>query len=94
MQITSILAVYFLFWVFTAFLMLPLGVRTAEEAGEPLVPGQAESAPVNFNPRRLARRATVVAAALTALFVANYELGWVTMADIDFLPDPPRTLEN
>ncbi len=92
MQITSILAIYFLFWVFSAFLLLPFGVRTAEEAGEALVPGQAESAPVNFNPRRLMGRATLVAAGLTALFVANYEAGWVTMADIDFLPKPPPSI--
>jgi predicted secreted protein len=92
MQITSILAIYFLFWVFTAFLMLPFGVRTAEEAGEPLVPGQAESAPVNFNPRRVAGRASVVAAVLTALFVVNYQMGWVTMADLDFLPKPPPSI--
>lgn len=94
MQITSILAIYFLFWVFSAFLMLPFGVRTAEEAGEPLVPGQAESAPVNFNPRRLAARATVVAAVLTTLFVVNYEQGWVTMADLDFLPKPPSAFSD
>lgn len=94
MQITSILAIYFLFWVFSAFLMLPFGVRTAEEAGEQLVPGQAESAPVNFNPRRLAARATVVAAVLTTLFVVNYEQGWVTMADLDFLPKPPPALSD
>lgn len=92
MQITSILAIYFLFWVFTAFLMLPFGVRTAEEAGEALVPGQAESAPVNFNPRRVAARATVFAALFTALFVANYEMGWVTAADLDFLPKPPPSI--
>ncbi|MFN4039352.1 MAG: DUF1467 family protein [Erythrobacter sp.] len=94
MQITSILAIYFLFWVFTAFLMLPFGVRTAEEAGQPLVPGQAESAPVNFNPRRLAARATILASVLTALFVVNYEKGWVTMADLDFLPKPPSALAD
>ncbi|MGY6636467.1 MAG: hypothetical protein ABS49_09375 [Erythrobacter sp. SCN 62-14] len=94
MQITSILAIYFLFWVFTAFLMLPFGVRTAEEAGEALVPGQAESAPVNFQPKRLLLRATVIAAVLTALFIANYEMGWITVADIDFLPKPPSALEG
>ena len=92
MQITSILAIYFLFWVFSAFVMLPFGVKTAEEAGEPLVPGQAESAPANFNPRKLAARATVVAAVLTTLYVVNYEMGWVTMADIDFLPKPPSSI--
>ncbi|MFN3988846.1 MAG: DUF1467 family protein [Erythrobacter sp.] len=92
MQITSILAIYFLFWVFSAFVMLPFGVRTAEEIGAPLVPGQAESAPANFNPRRLAVRATIVAAILTTLYVVNYEMGWVTMADLDFLPKPPPAI--
>lgn len=89
MQITSIAAIYFLFWVMSAFIMLPFGVRTADEAGVARVPGQAESAPVNFRPGRLALRAAVVAAVLTGLFVANFEFGWITVADIDFLPKPP-----
>lgn len=94
MQITSILAIYFLFWVFTAFVMLPFGVQTADEAGVPKVPGQADSAPVDFRPGRIALRATVVAAILTALFVLNYEYGWVTVEDIDILPKPPADLAN
>jgi predicted secreted protein len=89
MQITSIAAIYFLFWVMTAFVMLPFGVRTAEEAGVDKVPGQADSAPANFRPGRLALRATVIAAIFTGLFVANYERGWVTLADLDILPKPP-----
>ena len=89
MQITSIAAIYFLFWVMTAFMMLPFGVRTADEAGVESVPGQAESAPVNFRPGKVALRATVLAALLTGLFVANFEYGWITVADIDILPKPP-----
>lgn len=89
MQITSVAAIYFLFWVMSAFVMLPFGVRTAEEAGIDKVPGQADSAPVNFRPGRLAGRATIVAAVLTALFIANFTYGWITAADIDFLPKPP-----
>ncbi|WP_017665642.1 DUF1467 family protein [Porphyrobacter sp. AAP82] len=89
MQITSILAIYFLFWVMSAFIMLPFGVRTADEAGVEKVPGQADSAPVDFRPGRLALRASLVAAVLTALFVANFTYGWITAADIDVLPKPP-----
>lgn len=89
MQITSIAAIYFLFWVMSAFVMLPFGVRTSEEAGVEKVPGQAESAPINFRPGRIALRATVIATVLTAAFVANYINGWITAADIDFLPKPP-----
>jgi predicted secreted protein len=90
MQITSIAAIYFLFWVMSAFVMLPFGVQTAEETGEAKIRGQADSAPVNFRPGKLAMRATISAAALTALFVANYTYGWVTASDIDILPKPGR----
>lgn len=90
MQITSIAAIYFLFFVMSAFIMLPFGVKTAEEAGVESVPGQAESAPVNFRPGRLALRAAIIAAVLTALFVANFSYGWITAADLDILPKPPR----
>ena len=89
MQITSILAIYFLFWVMSAFLLLPFGVQTADEAGVEKVPGQADSAPVNFRPGRLALRATVMAAVMCGLFVANYQQDWVTVDDINFLPSPP-----
>jgi predicted secreted protein len=90
MQITSIAAIYFLFWAMSAFIMLPFGVRTADEAGVAKVPGQADSAPVNFRPGKLLLRATIIAALCTALFVANYQYGWISAADIDFLPQPPK----
>ncbi len=88
MQITSILAIYFLIWVMSAFIMLPFGVRTADEAGIEKVPGQAESAPVSFRPGKLLIRATLIAAVLTTLFVLNYEYGWIGPDDIDILPEP------
>lgn len=90
MQITSIIAIYALFWVMSAFLMLPFGVKTAEEAGIEKVPGQADSAPANFRPWRVVLRATAVAAVLAGLFIANYEQGWVTLEDINFFPAPPE----
>lgn len=89
MQWTSILAIYFLIWVMSAFMLLPFGVKTAEEAGVEKVPGQAESAPVNFRPGRLMIRATVIAIVLTTLFVLNFEFGWITASDLDVLPKPP-----
>ncbi len=88
MEWTSILAIYFLIWVMSAFVLLPFGVRTADEAGVDKVPGQAESAPVNFRPGRLMIRATVIAAVLTSVFVINYEYGWITAQDLDVLPTP------
>ena len=85
MQWTSILAIYFLVWVMTAFVMLPFGVRTHDELGVEKIPGQADSAPANFQPGKLALRATWVAALLTALYLANYEYGWITAEDLDFV---------
>lgn len=83
MNWTSIIAIYFLVWVMCAFVLLPFGVKTADEAGVAKVPGQADSAPANFRPWRVAGRATVLAAGLTGLFVANYVYGWVSVDAID-----------
>lgn len=91
MQWTSILAIYFLIWVMSAFVMLPFGVQTSEEVGEALVPGQAESAPSTFKPGRILIRATVVAMVLTTLFVLNYEYSWISVSDLDILPKPPAS---
>lgn len=78
MKWTSALAIYFLFWAFSVFLVLPFGVRTAEEAGVEKVPGQAESAPHEFRPGRLAVRVTIVATILWLVFQLNYIEGWLT----------------
>ena len=83
MRWTSIVAIYFLFLVASAFLMLPFGVKTDEEVGNELVPGQARSAPHRFKLARHLLRAAVVAAVLTALYDLNYIYGWVTPDDLD-----------
>jgi predicted secreted protein len=86
---TSILAIYTLFWVFSAFLVLPFGVRTHEEEGVERVPGQAESAPANFDPKRVVLRASVLALVLFGLYYANYINGWVTPHSFDLFGTPP-----
>ncbi len=88
MEWTSIVAIYFLIWVMSAFVLLPFGVKTADEAGVAKIPGQAESAPANFRPGPLMMRATIIAVVLTTLFVLNYNYGWITAQDLDVLPTP------
>lgn len=83
MKLTSIVAIFFLFWVMSAMLVLPFGVRTHQEEGVEMIPGQATSAPVRFDPRKVAKRATVLAAVLFGLYYLNYVQGWVTLKDID-----------
>jgi predicted secreted protein len=89
MQLTSIIAIYALFWVMCAFILLPFGVRTHDEEGTPKIPGQADSAPANFRPGRVVLRATVLAAVCCALYVANYVYGWVTVEDVNLFGRPP-----
>ena len=73
----------------SAFVLLPFGVKTHDEMGIEKIPGQADSAPANFRPVRLALRATVLAAVLCGLYVANYTQGWITPADLNVLGTPP-----
>ena len=84
MQWTSIVAIYILFWVICAFVALPFGVRTLDETDGAKVPGQADSAPVNFRPGTVALRATWIAAIVTFLYVMNYAQGWIEAEDLIF----------
>ncbi len=76
MGIASGFLVYALIWGIVFFMALPFGVRTAEEAGEALVPGQAESAPVQPRLWLKSGITTLVAGVLWAIFyvVRKYDL--------------------
>ena len=80
----SILAIYFLFWVACAFLLLPFGVRTDEEVGAAKVPGQADSAPHRFDIANHVLRATLAATVLFLIYYANWYFGWISADDLDF----------
>jgi predicted secreted protein len=84
MTIGSIVAIYALFFVASAFLLLPFGVRTDEEAGTPRVAGQADSAPHRFDLPRHLLRAALLGALLFGLYYANWTYGWVTVENLDF----------
>lgn len=83
MKLTSIIAIYAMFWVLAAFLVMPFGIRTHEEAGEATIKGQANSAPANFRPRMIAKRATILSALMFGLYYANYVNGWLGPQDLD-----------
>lgn len=83
MRWTSIVAIYFLMLVGSAFILLPFGVKTDEEVGNAMVRGQAESAPHGFDLKKHMIRAAILAAILTALFDLNYIYGWITTDDLD-----------
>jgi len=84
MEVSSIVAIYFLFFAFSAFILLPFGVKTDEEAGTPKIPGQAESAPHRFDLRRHLLKAAILGAVFFVLYYANWTYGWITPDDLDF----------
>lgn len=83
MRWNAALAIYVLFWVLGAFLVMPFGLRTHDDAKAELVQGQVSSAPVNFQPKRVALRATALSLLMFGLYYANYVNGWVTVDSID-----------
>lgn len=89
MKLTSIIAIYFLFFAGSAFVLLPFGVKTTEEVGGERIPGQAESAPHHFDVKRHFQRSALVAAILFAIYYANWTFGWITPAELDFY-NPPQ----
>ena len=84
MQLTSVIAIYVLFWCLTLFAVLPFGLRTHDELGQSKVRGQADSAPANASALKIILRTTVVAAILFGLFYLNYVNGWIEAKDMDF----------
>ena len=84
MKFGSIVAIYFLFFCASAFVLLPFGVKTSEELGQEMVPGQAESAPHRFDLKRHLIKAAILAAVLFAIYYANWTYGWVTPDTLDF----------
>lgn len=78
MKWTSIVAIYLLFWVMSAFLVMPFGVKSVHETGDTLVPGQADGAPANFDPKRILIRTTILSVVLFGVYYLNYVNGWIS----------------
>src|SRR3546814_15690835 len=87
MKLTSILAIYALFWTLSLFVILPIGVKTSEEMGEERGKGHADSAPHRHDLKRKVVWTTLLASALFAVFYANYIYGWVTLGTFP-VPEP------
>ncbi|MGH6736288.1 MAG: DUF1467 family protein [Methyloceanibacter sp.] len=79
-------AIYFIIWWLVLFAMLPIGVRTSEEAGETRAPGSAESAPhrPNLLPKMVAT--TVIASVIFAGIYAVIVHRVIALDDIPFFP--------
>ncbi len=77
MRLTSAIAVYFVVWWVTLFMVLPWGVRNAHESGEPVGEGNEPGAPVDPQLPRKAAITTILAGAIFALIYAAIAGGWI-----------------
>ena len=79
-------SMYLVIWWIVLFVMLPISVRTSEEAGEEPSPGNAESAPhlPHLLPKMVAT--TVVSSLVFAALYAIIALHVITLDQIPFFP--------
>ena len=84
MKLTSISAIFMLFWAMSFFLVLPFRLQSRSGPDEK-IPGQAESAPPSFSFGRTAKWTTIVALVLFALYYANYVNGWLPVQSLDLV---------
>jgi predicted secreted protein len=84
MSITTAIAIFFVMWWLTLFVVLPWGVRSQHESGE-ISPGTEPGAPIL--PRIAAKLiwTTLVTAILFALLYVVYVYRLITFADLERL---------
>ncbi|MBD9372054.1 DUF1467 family protein [Rhizobium sp. ARZ01] len=86
MQIFSIVAVYFVIWWLTLFVVLPFGMRTQAEENE-VVLGTTASAPARFRGRKVVLITTIIAAVIyAAWWTLSVEFGYGIDAIPQFYP--------
>lgn len=90
MNFTSIIAIYILFWVLSAFIVLPFGIRNTDELGQEKIAGQQDGAPGNFQPGRVLLRTTILSAILFAIYYLNYVNGWIERDAFEGFFSPPN----
>lgn len=82
MKWTSALAIYALFWCFSAFFVLPFHGRKAEQEANTLVAGQDHGAPPTIRPKRILLQMTIASAIAFGLYYLGYAQG---LFDLDRL---------
>jgi predicted secreted protein len=76
------LVAFLLIYMVTLFCVLPIGVKTADEAGETKLPGQADSAPAN---PRLGFKFLLCFGISSVIFAIYYVVGYYDLLKIPAL---------
>jgi predicted secreted protein len=90
MKWTSAIAIYFIIWWVTLFVVLPFGVKNAAEAGEAVEEGNDEGAPVVHGMKWKAGLTTVIAAVVFALLYWLLTSRVLETMDLPFVRNLPQ----
>jgi predicted secreted protein len=90
MKWTSALAIYFIIWWLVLFMVLPLGVKNAAEAGEAVEEGNDAGAPIAHGLKWKAGVTTALATVVFALVYWMLVSGVLETLDLPFIRDLPR----
>lgn len=81
MGVVGLISVYVSLWMLALLLVLPFAYSRDED--EPIVPGQADSAPSRFDGKVTVIRATLLGTAMFALLLLDQHFGWITWQMLD-----------
>lgn len=81
MKLSFAIVVYICIWFMTLFAVMPLHVRTQDEAGD-VTPGTPGSAPASVPFWRIVAINSAVAAVCFAVFYVGYTQGWLTAREV------------
>ncbi len=84
MNILAAIVLFLVLWFLTLFVVLPLRLRSQDEAGD-VVPGTPGSAPVAPGLKRKFMLVTIISALLWGIVMAILLSGVIGIADIDIL---------
>ncbi len=86
MQLISAIAIYFIIWWMTLFLVLPWGATSSHEAGDDVVEGTMKAAPIK--PRMLLKFliTTILAGLIFAVIYYVASNNMIKLDDIPFFP--------
>ena len=86
MPIVTALAIYFVIWWLSLFLVLPWGIRGQHEA-EGVVKGTDQGAPIAPRMKRKIIQNTILAAIIWLVIFVTIQFELVSLDNIPFLPD-------
>lgn len=90
MNITTILAIYFIIWWLTLFAVLPFGIKTQSESGTDIEAGTDPGAPAMHVMGRKVLWTTLIASIVFAILYVSYVNDWLPIEFLKRMSTPPH----